>query len=140
MFALAQAVPGVILVNFAVLAGGRLKGKPGAVLAGGMAAMPAFLLILGVAAVYGRVPEGNAWLRRVLLGLQAGVVALIAAAAVNLGRRNVPSGWKKAVAWGTAAAVLAVTMMWVKVPLWGWLVGGAVAGAAWEWVRGRGKA
>ena len=108
MFALAQAVPGVILVNFAVLAGGRLKGKVGAVLAGGMAALPAFLLILGVAAVYGRVPEGNVWLRRVLLGLQAGVVALIAAAGVNLGRRNVPSGWVTALAWGVAVAGLAV--------------------------------
>ena len=138
MFALAQAVPGVILVNFAVLAGGRLKGKPGAVLAGGMAALPAFLLILGVAAVYGRVPEGNVWLRRVLLGLQAGVVALIAAAGVNLGRRNVPSGWKKAVAWGAAVAVLAVAMLWVKVPLWVWLVGGAVVGAAWEGLKKKG--
>lgn len=139
MFALAQSVPGVILVNFAVLAGGRLKGKPGAVLAGTMAAMPAFLLILGVAALYGRVPEGSVWLRRVLLGLQAGVVALIAAAGVNLGRRNVPPGWKKALAWGAAVAVLAGAMLWVKVPLWAWLVGGAAAGAAWEWGRGRGR-
>lgn len=138
MFALAQSVPGVILVNFAVLAGGRLKGKVGAVLAGGMAAVPAVLLILGVAAVYGRVPEGNVWLKRVLLGLQAGVVALIAAAGVNLGRRNVPSGWKKAVAWGAAVAVLVVAMLWVKVPLWAWLVGGAVGGAAWEGVRKKG--
>lgn len=132
MFALAQSVPGVILVNFAVLAGGRLKGKPGAVLAGWMAALPAFLLILAVAALYGRVPAGNAWLRRVLLGLQAGVVALIASAAVNLLRRNAPPGAGKAVAWGVAVAVLAGVMLWVKVPLWAWLVGGAVGGAAWE--------
>ncbi|MBR3581895.1 MAG: chromate transporter [Kiritimatiellae bacterium] len=138
MFALAQSVPGVILVNFAVLAGGRLKGKPGAVLAGTMAAMPAFLLILGVAAAYGCVPAGNAWVRRVLLGLQTGVVALIASAGVNLARRNVPRGWKRAAAWGAAVAAVAVAMLWTEVPLWAWLVGGALGGAAWEGIGKKG--
>ncbi len=139
MFALAQSVPGVILVNFAVLAGGRLKGRTGAVLAGTMAAMPAFLLILGVAAAYGRLPEGNAWLRRVLLGLQTGVVALIAAAAVNLARRNAPAGWKRLPAWGMAVAALAAAMLGTDIPLWMWLVGGAAGGAAWERLARRRK-
>ncbi|HQN81022.1 MAG TPA: chromate transporter, partial [Kiritimatiellia bacterium] len=49
-YAISQSVPGVIIVNFAVLAGLRLGGKRMALCAALAVALPAFLVILALAA------------------------------------------------------------------------------------------
>jgi chromate transporter len=84
-YAIAQSVPGVIIVNLAVLTALRLDGKRAAVLAAIVVALPSFLVILALAMLL-----GNRWdsplIAGALAGLRPAVIALIAAAALRLGR------------------------------------------------------
>ena len=82
-YAIAQSVPGVIIVNLAVLTALRLDGKRAAVLAAIVVALPSFLVILALAMLL-----GNRWdsplIAGALAGLRPAVIALIAAAAALL--------------------------------------------------------
>lgn len=92
LFAIAQSGIGVIIVNFAVLAGLRLVGKRGALVAVVAVVLPAFLVILALATLAAGNWE-NRWLAAALTGLRPAVVAIIAAAAWRLGRANLHSPW-----------------------------------------------
>jgi chromate transporter len=83
-YAIAQSVPGVIIVNFAVLAGLRLAGKRAAILSAVAVALPSFVVILALAALMGTRWD-NRWVAGALAGLRPAVVALIAGAAIRLG-------------------------------------------------------
>lgn len=87
LLALAQSFPGVMAVNFAVVAGYRLAGLPGAFLAIGGAALPSFLIILVIASLFtftswAQSPWGKAFFR----GARPAVVALLLAATYQTGR------------------------------------------------------
>ena len=104
-YAIAQSVPGLIIVNFAVLAGQRLAGKRGALVAAVAVALPAFLIILALAALVAGHWE-NRWVSAALSGLRPAVVALVAGAAFRLGRANARS-----LLWLLAAALGAGLML-----------------------------
>ena len=76
-YAISQSVPGVIIVNFAVLAGLRLGGKRGALVAALAVALPAYFIILVLAVLFAGRWE-NRWLAAALSGLRPAVVAIIA--------------------------------------------------------------
>lgn len=89
-YAISQSTPGVIIVNFAVFSGLRLAGRRGAFLAAFAVVLPAFFIILALAAFVSGHWD-NRWLSGVLSGLRPAVVALIAGAAFRLGRPGIRS-------------------------------------------------
>lgn len=89
-YAISQSIPGVIMVNFAVFSALRVAGKRAAVLAAVTVALPAFFLILALAAFMGD-RWANRWVAGALAGLRPAVVALIAGAAIRLGRASLRS-------------------------------------------------
>lgn len=123
LYALAQAVPGVILVNFAVSAGARLKGRCGAAVAVLAVILPAFILILCVAAAMHRRSDAR-WVQAIFMGLQLAVVALMASAALRLARQTL----RVPLALG-AVAGLTLLMLATRVNPIIWILGGAAIGA-----------
>ena len=123
-YAISQSVPGVIIVNFAVLSGLRLAGKRGALVAAFAVALPAFFVILALAALFAGKWE-NRWIAAALSGLRPAVVAIVAGAAIRLGC----SQFRSPLLWLAAAAGAAA--MYAKilgpVPL---ILLGAAAGLA----------
>ncbi|MDR3531153.1 MAG: chromate efflux transporter [Rhodopila sp.] len=104
--ALAQFLPGATVMQVAGFVGYRLRGISGAAVAFLGFAIPAFIIMLGLAAGYRSLhhsPIGAA----VFTGMQAVVAAIIAHATVTFGRRAVGSVGEGAIAAATAAAFLA---------------------------------
>jgi chromate transporter len=132
-YAIAQSVPGVIIVNFAVLAGLRLAGKRAAVLSAVAVALPSFFVILALAALVGARWD-NRWVAGALAGLRPAVVALIAGAAIRLGRLHLRSPLLLAAA--AAAAALMLGRVLGPVPL---ILAGAATGLAVHGFRRRQK-
>jgi chromate transporter len=134
-FAISQSVPGVIVVNFAVFTAMRIAGKRGAVLAAVVVTLPAFFIILALAAFFGGHWD-NRWVASALSGLRPAVVALIAAAAIRLGRDGLRSPLFLLAA--TAGAVLLFARILGPVALI--LLGAAVGLALHLWQQSRRKA
>lgn len=104
-YALGQTIPGVIIVNTSALAGLRLRGRMGGFLAAVCSALPAFVCILLVAAALHSL-NTYSWFLAVLAGIRPMVLAIIAAAAIHLGRRSVRSLYTAALAGLTLALML----------------------------------
>jgi chromate transporter len=104
-YAISQSIPGVIIVNFAVLSSLRMAGKRAAVLSAITVALPAFFLILALAAFVGGSWD-NRWVAGALAGLRPAVVALIAGAAIRLVRAD-----RRSPLWLLAAAASAALML-----------------------------
>ena len=133
-YAISQSVPGVIIVNFAVLAGLRLAGKRGALVAAVAVALPAYFIILALAALFAGKWE-NRWIAAALSGLRPAVVAIVAGAAIRLGLANLRSP----LLWVAAAAGAA--LMYAKIlPPVQLIFLGAAAGLAIHWIYSRKKA
>jgi chromate transporter len=130
-YAIAQSVPGVIIVNLAVLSGLQIAGKRAAVLAAVTVALPAFFMLLALAAFFGGRWE-NRWVAGALAGLRPAVVAVIAGAALRLGRERLhaPLPWLAA----AAGAFLMFHKILGPVPL---ILLGAGAGLAQHVLRRR---
>ena len=128
-YAISQSVPGVIIVNFAVLTGLRFSGKRGAVVAAVAVALPAFFVILALAALFAGRWE-NRWIAATLSGLRPAVVAIVAGAAIQLGLANLrsPLLWLAA----AAGAALMYAKVLPPVPL---ILLGAAAGFALHLLR-----
>lgn len=130
-YAISQSVPGVIIVNFAVLTGLRLAGKRGALVAAVAVVLPAFFVILALAALFNGNWE-NRWVAAALSGLRPAVVAIVAGAAIRLGYANLRS-----IPWWFAAAAgagLMLAKILGPVPL---IFLGATAGLAIHFLRRR---
>ena len=87
-YAISQSVPGVIIVNFAVLTGLRLSGRTGTLLSAFVVALPAFVCLLTLAIFFANQWD-NRWIAAALQGLRPAVIALIAGAAIRLGKNFV---------------------------------------------------
>lgn len=83
--ALAQSIPGPMIVNFAVIAGYRLRGLKGSLLSLLGIMLPSFLIIFIIVYFLWQYRE-NPLVFRAFQGIRPAVAALIAAAAVKLGR------------------------------------------------------
>lgn len=128
-YAISQSVPGVIFVNCSVLTALRISGKRGAVLAAVTTVLPAFFIILALAALFnGR--WDNRWVAAALSGLRPAVVAIIAGAAIRLAREGIRSPLFLAAA--AAGAVLMYRHVLEPVQL---ILVGAAAGLAFHFLR-----
>lgn len=83
LLALAQATPGPNLTNIAVLIGSRLRGPAGAVVAFTAMLVPAYALLMLIAAII-LSGSGNPYLDAGLRGCAAGAVGLTLANAIEL--------------------------------------------------------
>lgn len=113
--ALAQSSPGAIAVNAAILVGYRVAGVAGAAVATLGTVIPPLVLLCAISFVYEWFISIEA-IRFLLLGMQAGVIAVICDVVVNLTR----SIWRegKWIAIVTAVvALLAVVLFSVNVML-----------------------
>lgn len=128
-YAISQSVPGVIIVNFAVLSGLHLAGKRGALVAAVAVALPSFFIILALAALFAGQWD-NRWVAAALSGLRPAVVAVVAGAGLRLGRARLrsPLLWLAA----AAGAALMYAKILGPVPL---ILLGASTGLAIHFLR-----
>jgi chromate transporter len=105
--ALCQMVPGATVVQLAAYVGYRLRRTPGALAAAGSFIFPAFVLMLGLSALY--FAYGNiAWVKSVSRGLGVVVIALLLQAVWHLGQ-NVRKHWLD-----VGLALLALAALWFQ--------------------------
>lgn len=107
--AVTQGAPGPIAVNVGVYTGYRIAGFWGAVVSAISVTLPSFLIILIIAIAFGTLDE-NPTIARVFDGVRGAVVALIAHAAYELGKKVL----KNRLVWGIFITV--VTVIFVLDP------------------------
>ena len=88
MAALAQASPGAIAVNGAILVGRKLAGIPGIAVAVLGTILPPMVILSLISLAYEAFAT-NLWVARALKGMQACVAAVIVDVSLNLGTRVV---------------------------------------------------
>ena len=105
--AVSESTPGPFAVNVATYVGMETGGIFGAVCATLGVVLPSFLIILLVARGYKKFKE-NFWVKGVMTGLRPGVVGLIAASLLSVGKAVFfPSGW--------AISTLATPAFWFSL-------------------------
>lgn len=105
MMIFATAFPGPIAVNLALLAGRKLAGKAGAIVAVTGTILPPFLTILFLAKVlllYLNAPL----IRAFFLGAACAVAVIIGRVVYNMTRISFSGGWKDMVVFALVSAVL----------------------------------
>ncbi|MBO4675517.1 MAG: chromate transporter [Elusimicrobiaceae bacterium] len=108
--ALAQAAPGIMAINTAILTGYKIRGVWGSVFASLGAALPSFIIIL-ILAVFFKTYQQNPIVRRIFIGVRPAVIALILVPVFNLARTaNIT--WKTV--WIPIVVVLAVWAMGIS--------------------------
>lgn len=118
---IAQSLPGAIALNSAIQIGILLRGIPGGLLAALGIIVPSVVVILILAAFFLPVFQDNIFIQAIFYGLRPAVVALIAAAVINLGR-DIFDHWKGL---AIAAALLAAALLLKFHPIIILLSGGA---------------
>jgi chromate transporter len=94
LLAIAQAVPGVLAVNMAVVVGYKVRGVKGSVATALGTTLPSFVIILAIAMFFAEFRD-NPTVERIFKGIRPAVVALIAgpvittAKAVGITRKTV---------------------------------------------------
>ena len=86
-FAVGQCTPGIIAVNTATFIGYKYKGIPGGVLATLGVVFPSLIIITAIAAFLSNFADIPV-VQHALAGINAAVVALIAASVLKLGKSN----------------------------------------------------
>jgi chromate transporter len=130
--ALAQSLPGAIVLNVATYVGKRTAGFAGSVAAVFGVITPAFIVIILVMLFLGRM-GGSVWLNGALEGARAAAAALVVIACLRIGGGVV----KGAADWLLAAASFAAVAFFGLSALLA-VAGGAAAGLIIGAVRGRG--
>ncbi len=87
-YALAQCAPGIIAVNTSILCGYQIGGTAAGIVAGIGVCVPSIIVILIIAAVL-TTAMSNPVVVTALLGIRAGVCALILRTVTNLAKKNV---------------------------------------------------
>lgn len=108
--AVAQSAPGIMAINVAILTGYRLQGVPGATFAACGAALPSFIIILGVALFFRQFAQ-NAVVVRLFKGIRPAVVALIMVPVFTLAES---AGVTVKTVWISGAVALAVWLLGVS--------------------------
>lgn len=108
--AVAQAAPGILAINIAILSGYKMKGFGGSVCCALGAALPSFIIILLIALFFHNFKE-NPIVQRVFLGIRPAVVALIAVPVFRLAKT---AGITYKTAWLPAVSALLVWLLGVS--------------------------
>jgi len=88
IIAIAQSAPGIIAVNTGILAGYRIAGIAGAVIATAATVLPPLIVITIIATFYA-VFRDNAAISAAMTAMQAGIAAIIIDAVVKMGKTTV---------------------------------------------------
>lgn len=107
LIAVAQSCPGVFAVNISVFIGYRMKRLPGALMCAFGAALPSFLIILAVAAIFRHYRE-NPIVESIFLGIRPAVAALIASPVFKMARTAKINKYN---IWIPIAAALSIWML-----------------------------
>lgn len=121
LLAVMQVLPGPEAHELCVHLGMRARGRLGGLLAGLGFMLPGFVLMMGLSWLYFRLDFERSSVGAALLGVQAGVVALIIRAVHRIGGHVLEDAWLWAIAAGSAAASLFGVSFWLVLP-----AGGAV--------------
>lgn len=105
MAALAQASPGAIAVNAAILVGRKVAGVPGLIVSVLGTILPPMLILSVISLAYEAFAT-NRWVAAALKGMQAGVAAVIVDVSLNLGTKVLKGRDPLAIAMMLAAFVL----------------------------------
>ncbi|HHW40843.1 MAG TPA: chromate transporter [Syntrophomonadaceae bacterium] len=122
LLAIAQLVPGPVLVNTASLVGYRVGGFPGALVGALGVVLPTFIIMF-VITYYYQLLYRHSLFRRLIRGFYPTLVALLAGATVFFAQSS-PLSWKVVVIAGLTCGALATRRL---NPFW-ILIGAAVLG------------
>ena len=103
-------LPGPEAQQLAIYVGWLLNGNLGGILAGILFVLPAFFLILGLSWTYA-VHGDISWIAAVFYGLEAAVIALVAAAVIRVGSKALRNPLLVSIASGAFVAIF-----FIKVP------------------------
>jgi chromate transporter len=120
-----QGMPGQLALNSAIQIGVRLRGTAGGLMAALGVTAPSVVILLAIAAYFYPLLRDNVYVQAVFYGLRPAVVALIAAAAIRMGR-EILHGWSGLI---LSALLLAVAIISGIHPILVLLLGG-LAGLA----------
>ena len=104
IIALAQSAPGILAVNVAIFAGYRIRGLKGSIVATVGTALPSFLIILFIAALFSGY-QNNPDVIRIFKGIRPVVISLIAVPMIKLAHKNNKTWWTWAISVITLALV-----------------------------------
>jgi chromate transporter len=121
-----QVLPGPEAHELCVHLGTSRGGRLGGILAGLGFMLPGFLLVLALSALYARIAIDRPPLSAIFLGMQIGVLAIIARAVLRIGGDILSDRWTWAIAILTFAATMAGLSFWILLP---------AAGAAYALAR-----
>ncbi|MCF0176728.1 MAG: chromate transporter [Bacteroidales bacterium] len=129
IIALAQTAPGLLAVNTSILAGYRVGGAKGCVVATIGSILPSFLFILAIAMVFTSFKD-NPTVESIFRGIRPVVVALIAVPMINMARKNcrTPGGVLLAAATAVLVAFLKVSPIYILIAV----IGYSVVSLAWK--------
>lgn len=91
-----QGMPGQLALNSAIQIGIRLRGTAGGLVSALGVTAPSFIILLVIAAFIYPVVRYNEYVQAVFYGIRPAVVALIATAAIKMGR-EILQGWSAVV-------------------------------------------
>lgn len=115
-----QGMPGQLALNSAIQIGVRLRGTAGGLMAALGVTAPSVVILLAIAAYFYPLLRDNVYVQAVFYGLRPAVVALIAAAAIRMGR-EILYGWSGLI---LSALLLAVAIISGIHPILVLLLGG----------------
>ena len=118
--ALSAACPGPLAYQLGVYCGYVLRGVPGALAVAVAFALPPFVIVLAVAAVY-RHFAAAWWLRALFHGIAPAVVALIVKACWNLGKKTIGRDLR---AWSFFLAACTITIALQRELAWLFILAG----------------
>ena len=111
-----QVLPGPEAHELCVHLGTSRGGRLGGILAGLGFMLPGFFLVLALSALYARVAIDEPPLSAIFLGMQVGVLAIIARAVLRIGGDILSDRWTWAIAIVTFAATMAGLSFWILLP------------------------
>ena len=138
LYALAQALPGVIAVNTAMLVGQRLRGFGGVLAAAAGLTLVPFLLIAFYAAAYTRFRDADVC-SRILSGIQPAVAGMVLGLSLDMIRRQTGrvEGALRRVPPYCLFALAAFASLWCGVEFVHMLAASVAAGLAWHLIAAR---
>lgn len=117
-------LPGPEAQQLAIYIGWLLNGNVGGIAAGVLFVLPAFFLILGLSWTYA-VHGDIGWIAAVFYGLEAAVIALVAAAVIRVGSKALKNPLLVSI-----AGLAFVAIFFIKVPFPLIIIGAAIIGLA----------